>query len=197
MRNVWILFLFIFSLSYAENSAKSWLENKIKTSSGIQADFIQKTYQTDSKNPEIFSGTLIASKPFNIKVDYSKPFEQILFITKEKTVLYTPSENQAIVSKKDIDNFIEDLVSIFIQDKSLKTVFDILEDTQSKLTLKPKNNTQIKQIDIYIQNNTLRTVKAVDTENNRVEIEFKTFKFLTQKPKIELNLPSNAKIINY
>ncbi|MCX7760578.1 MAG: outer membrane lipoprotein carrier protein LolA [Hydrogenothermaceae bacterium] len=197
MKKIWFIFLFIFSLSYADQTAKDWLESKIKTSSGIQAKFIQKTYQSDSKLPEIFSGTLTASKPFNIRVDYSQPFQQILFTTQEKTILYTPSENQAIVSKKDIDNFMEDIVAIFLQTKPLKSVFDVVQDTESKLTLKPKNNPDIRLIDIYIQNNTIQSITAIDRDNNRVELEFKTFKFLTQKPQVELNIPPNTKIINY
>lgn len=186
----------LFSVSKGEDSLIRWLEGKISGSQGIEGEFIQKTFQGESKVPEVFNGSLVASKPFVAKVNYTKPFEQILYISKDKTVLYTPSDKQAIVSKKDVDLFIDDVIAIFLNNKPLKAVFDTKTEGD-KIVLKPKNTGEIKSIEIQVKNDTIQSISLSDSDNNRVEILFKNFRFLTKKENINFELPVGTKIINY
>lgn len=197
MRKLFLFVFLIFSFSWGQEDLSLWLEKQILSSSSVEAEFIQKTYQANSKNPEKFFGSFIASKPLVIKIDYEKPFEQTVFITTDKTVLYTPSEKQAIITKKDTDLFIEDLVAVFLNTKPLRTVFDVQSDGNSKITLKPKNNPDIKEIEFLIKNETIQFITAKDNEGNRFELEFKKFKFLSKKQSIYFELPKDTKVINY
>lgn len=197
MKRILLLFVLMFSISRGQEDLSIWLEKQIISNSSFEAEFIQKTYQAGSKTPEKFSGKLIASKPFTVKIDYDKPFEQTIFITKEKTILYTPSEKQAIITKKDTDLFIEDLVAVLLSTKPLKSVFDIQTDNKTNIILKPKNSSDIKQIEFKIKNETVQLITATDNEGNRFELEFKSFKFSPKKHNISFEVPKDAKVINY
>ncbi|MCX7738193.1 MAG: outer-membrane lipoprotein carrier protein LolA [Hydrogenothermaceae bacterium] len=191
-----ILLLFSFSYSYSQENLVQWLEGKISSSHGIEGEFTQKTFQGNSKTPEVYSGNLIAYKPFNSKINYTKPFEQTLYITKERVILYTPSEKQAIISKRDTEIFIEDVMAIFLNTKPIRAVFDIQVEG-SKLMLKPKSSSDMKNIEITVKNDTIQNITMIDIENNKVEIMFKTFRFLTKKENINFEIPTGTKIINY
>lgn len=196
MKAILITILLFFSFSYSQENLIQWLEGKIFSSHGIEGEFIQKTFQGNSKTPEVYSGNLIASKPFNSKINYTKPFEQILYVTKERVVLYTPSEKQAIISKRDTNIFIEDVMAIFLNTKPIRAVFDIQVEG-SRLILKPKSSSDIKNIEITVKNDTIQNITMSDMENNKVEILFKTFRFLTKKESVNFEIPAGTKIINY
>lgn len=197
MKRVLLIVFLIFSFSRGQEDLPSWLEKQIASSYSVEAEFVQKTYQAGSKNAEKFSGRFIASKPFVIRIDYDKPFEQTVFITKEKTVLYTPSEKQAVITKKDTDLFIEDLIAVFLNTKPLRSVFDIQTDGKTKVVLKPKSNPDIKEIEFTVKNESIQLITATDNEGNRFELEFKSFKFLPRKQTVNFELPKDTKIISY
>lgn len=197
MKKVFIFLILIFSLSRGQEDLPSWLEKQIASSHSVEAEFIQKTYQIGSKTAEKFSGRFLATKPFTIKVDYDKPFQQTIYITKEKTILYTPSEKQAVITKKDTDLFIEDLIAVFLNTKPLRAVFDIQTDGKNKIVLRPKSNPEIKEIEFTIKNETISQITATDNEGNRFELEFKYFKFLPKRQNIIFELPQDTKIVNY
>lgn len=197
MRKVLIFLTILFSFSKGQEDIATWLERQVSSAGSVEAEFIQKTYQVGSKTPEKFSGRFVASKPFVIKVEYDKPFEQTIFITKEKIVLYSPAEKQAVITKKDPNLFIEDLIAVFLNTKPLKSVFDVQTDGKGKVILKPKNNPDIREIEIFIKNETIQSTTATDNEGNKFELEFKSFKLLQKRQLITFEIPKDTKIINY
>lgn len=197
MKKLLYLILVLVFTSYGKENPIDWLQRKITSSNYVEAEFLQRTYDAKAKTYEKFSGKFIATKPFTIKINYEKPFEQIIFITKDKTILYTPSENQAFITKRDTDIFIEDLISLFLNTKPLKTMFDIQTDGNSKITLIPKNNRDIKEIELIVKNDTIQLITVKDNESNKFELEFKTFNFSAKKQSIDFELPKDVKLMSY
>lgn len=199
MRNIFLFFLFIFNISFADEILDRFQENLYKIQS-IEGTFVQKMYQSGFKNPEIFNGKIAGSKPFILKIEYFKPFKQIILVNKEKAILYTPDENQAIISKTDNNLIIAEIFEIILKNKPLSNSFNIStkkENKETSLILIPKNSNEISKIVLNIQNSDLviKKIKVIDKEDNILEIEFQDFKYYKIKLTIDFNLPKNVKII--
>ncbi len=199
MRKIFLFFLLIFNLSFADEIVDRFQEklNKIQS---IEGTFIQKVYQNGFKNPEIFNGKIVGSKPFILKIEYFKPFKQIILVNKGEAILYTPDDNQAIVSKIDNNLIIAEIFEMILKNKPLTNSFSISTKKQNKessLILIPKNNNEVSKIVLNIQNNDfiIKKIEVIDKEDNLLEIEFQNFTYYKNKLNIDLSLPKNVKII--
>ncbi|MDM7273059.1 LolA family protein [Sulfurihydrogenibium azorense] len=194
------LILILFNLSFGQDFLTEF-QKKLSEIKAFESEFTQKTYQAGFKNPDIFTGELKASKPLTIKLDYTKPYKQTIFMTKEKIILYNPQENQALITSPQNSLLITDVITIFVDNKPINKVFNIKSQQENKnyviLELIPKNGNDIKSLELTIEKNTLKLQKisAVDLDGNRIEVEFKNFKYYNTPLSLDFKLPKNVEII--
>ncbi len=199
MRKIFLILFLLFNISFAYEILDRFQKNLYKIQS-IKGSFVQKLYQSGFKNPEIFNGNIAGSKPFILKIEYFKPFRQVVLVNKEETILYTPDENQAIVSKTDNSLIIAEIFETILKNKPLANSFDIStkkDDEETSLILIPKNSNEISKVVLNIQNSDLviKKIKVIDREDNILEIEFKDFKYYKNNINIDFSLPKNVKIM--
>ncbi len=199
-----LVFIFLFSLyifsANASNALKEF-ENKYKECKSIEGSFIQKTYISGDNSPQIFKGKIIIVKPDKIKIEYTSPVSQIIYVEGEKSIIYSPEEKQAIVSKLDKSFLVGKIFKNLAENRDLSSVFKNIEekdaDNGKKIFLK-SNDKQVKYIYIFLdRNNNLSKIQIIDSSNNKVEIFFSKFSCLDKNLDIRLKLPKNVEIINY
>jgi outer membrane lipoprotein carrier protein len=195
------LILFIVNFSFAKDIVEE-LQKKFSEIKGFQADITQKTYQSGFSSPDIFYGKVLAVKPDKIKIEYIKPYKQIIYLNGTKVILYSVEENQAIITSTDNSVLITEVLEMIIKNKSIKSTFNVLEAKETndtyKISLTPKNNAEVKKLELTIDKSDLSLTKlsAQDTDNNIIEVEFEKFKYLSNPVNINFNLPKNVKILN-
>ncbi|WP_028949880.1 LolA family protein [Sulfurihydrogenibium subterraneum] len=194
------IILLLFNLSFGQDFLSEF-QKKLNEIKGFESEFTQKTYQAGFKNPDVFTGEVKASKPLTIKLDYTKPYKQIIFMTKEKIILYNLQENQAVITSPQNSLLITDVISIFVDNKPINKVFSVKSHQENKnsviLDLIPKNSNDVKSLELTIEKNTLKLQKisAIDSDGNKIELEFKYFKYLSTPITIDFKLPKNVEVI--
>jgi len=179
------------------------LDKIIKSNKAIQGEFIQKSYISGFNQPEIFKGEIYITKPDKIKIIYKEPLYQQIYIDSKKFIVYTPSEKQAVISKKNDDLIIVDIFEIMIGNKNLKDILnikkEISENNHYKIQTVPKNNKDIKLLTFIFskEDMKLKTVEALDNEDNKVVIEFSKFNYLNKDLNLKIDIPKDINIINY
>ncbi len=200
MRKVFLLFLLIFSFSFGEDILSS-LEKKFLTCESIKADFVQKTYVEGFDEPQIFEGKLFITKPNKIKIEYTEPIRQIIFVEGNKSIVYTPEENQAVESTFPEDFLIVKIFRDISQNKNISGIFSVesQEKTDDGYILKLKTeDKKIKEVAFYLdREKNINKIQIIDSENNKVIIKFKDFKCLKDRLDIKLNLPKDVEIFKY
>ena len=111
-----MLLQLLFSTAFAQNidTHLVQIEKKYKDVQGLRADFTQETSNAMLKKPMVQEGTLTVSRPGLLHWRIDKPMEQHYYADKEKITVWTPSQNQAIISSNqekstDISNLLTNL----------------------------------------------------------------------------------------
>ncbi|PMP63829.1 MAG: outer membrane lipoprotein carrier protein LolA [Sulfurihydrogenibium sp.] len=196
-----LLFLFIvFNFSFASDFLYNF-QKIVSNSKGFEARITQKTYQAGFKNPDVFVAEVKATKPLTVKIDYQKPYQQTIFMNKEKIVLYNKEENQAVITSPQNSLLITDVISIFVENKPIDRIFSVStlkeSDKYVVLDLKPKTQDDVKSIQITLEKVTYipKSITALDNDGNKIEITFENFKYYNTALNIDFKLPKNTEII--
>jgi len=195
------LFLFIFSNAYSGEIFDKF-NKKLALFNGIEASFLQEVHVKGMEDTQKFSGELFISKPDKVKVIYEEPIKQIVFIKKDKTIIYTPEEKQAVISKLSKDFIVVNIFKNLSSKSSLSDIFNVKEENEYKngffLVLEPVNNRSIKKIYLYLNKEmSINEIKIIDKDGNMAKILFKDFKYLKAPPEVELKLPEDVEIMRY
>jgi outer membrane lipoprotein carrier protein len=200
MKRYLFLTLLIFNLSFGQDFLSEF-QKVIFNSKGFETQITQKTYQSGFNNPDIFVGEIKASKPLIIKVDYTKPYQQTIFMNKDNIILYNKDQNQAIITSSQNNLLITDVISIFVDNKPIEKVFKVIQTKQSGkliiIDLKPKNYDDIKSLQLTVEKEryTPKSITAIDTDNNKIDLYFENFKYYDNTVNINFKLPKNVEII--
>lgn len=200
MRKYLILTLIFFNLSFGQDFLSEF-QKVISKSTGFEAELIQKTYQSGFNNPDTFIAEVKAIKPLTVKIDYKKPYQQTIFMNKEKIILYNKEQNQAIITSPQNSLLITDVISIFVDNTPINKVFKVIQTRESgkfiTIDLKPKNHDDIKSLQITVEKEKYipKTIVAVDTDNNKIELQLENFKYYNNLVNLEFKLPKNVEII--
>jgi outer membrane lipoprotein carrier protein len=202
MKNIPLLFLLFFYVSFGGEVFKS-LEKKLTSCNYIEAPFHQKTRieGLDEKENTGFTGKLYISKPDKIKIEYTEPLHQIIFVEGNKSIIYTPEENQAVISKLPEDFLVVKIFSDLSKNKGIGDTFFVKEEKKLSdgylLLLQPEDK-KIKKVLLTLdKNKNITKIKIIDTENNMVIIEFDYFKCLQEGGDLSFSLPKDVDIIEY
>lgn len=200
MKRFIVIFLILFDLSFGQDFFTEF-QKAVLNSNGFESQIIQKTYQAGFSNPDLFTGEVKASKPLTLKIEYKKPYQQIIFMNKEKVILYNKEQNQAVITSPKNSLLITDIISIFVDNKPIDKVFKVIQTKEINKTvildLKPKNYDDIKSLQLIVEQETFKPKKvvAVDTDENKIEIEFENFKYFKNMVNIDFKLPQNVEIV--
>lgn len=111
-----MLLQLLFSTAFAQDidTHLVQIEKKYKDVQGLRADFTQETSNAMLKKPMVQEGTLTVSRPGLLHWRIDKPMEQHYYADKDKITVWTPSQNQAIISSNqekstDISNLLTNL----------------------------------------------------------------------------------------
>ncbi len=202
MKNFLLFFLLFFYASSGGEVFKS-LEKKLTSCSYIEASFHQKTHieGLDEEENMSFTGKLYISKPDKIKIEYTEPLHQIIFVEGNKSTVYTPEENQAVISKLPEDFLVVKIFSDLSKNKGISDTFSVKEEKKLNngylLLLQPEDK-KIKKVLLTLdENKNITKIKIIDTENNIVIIKFDYFKCLKEGKELPFSLPKDVNIIEY
>ncbi len=200
MFRIFAFFLIVFSFSFGE--VLDDLQEKLKSVSSIQADFIQRTYIPDLEQPEEFKGKIFISKDQKIKMIYEKPIKQVYFLDKDQLTIYTPEDKQVIKSHLTDQFFLLRIFRAFMSEKGLKSLFNVEKEVSKgdfiDLILSVKGDSKIKKVEILLKKDlTVHQIVVWDKEENRMEISFYDFKYSKKPLKLYIKIPKDVEIIYY
>lgn len=117
--------LLSFNLAHADNLDQylGEIEKKYKDVTAIQANFKQETSNEFLPAPFVQEGQLSIQKPSNLHWEFQSPMEQHYYADAEKITVWTPSQNQALISSNQEQS--EQLTSILTDISRMKEKFNI------------------------------------------------------------------------
>ncbi len=99
------------------------IEEKYKGVKAIQAKFKQETSNEFLPAPFVQEGQLSIAKPSNLHWEFQSPMEQHYYADSEKITVWTPSQNQALISSNQEQS--EQMTSILTDLSGLKDKYNI------------------------------------------------------------------------
>lgn len=127
------------NLAHADNLDQhlAAIEMKYKDVVGIQANFKQETGNEFLPAPFVQEGKLSIEKPSNLHWEFNLPMEQHYYADVEKITVWTPSQNQALISSNQAQS--QQLTSLLTDLSGLKSKYKIAlvseEDSKVQLSL--------------------------------------------------------------
>ncbi len=200
LKKILILVLFTFAISFADTLEK--IESIIQNSKSIKAKFTQISKIEGFDEESKFEGLLYISKPDKVKIEYVFPEKNIIFVEKDKVIMYNPKDKQAAISKLSDQFIVVKIFNMIAKNQSLTQLFNVKEKKENKneliVYLLPKDNKQLKSLKIVFlkKNYKIKEIEIIDTENNKVLLIFKNFEYLDKKIPLELKLPKNVQIFS-
>lgn len=161
---------------------------KYKDVTGIQANFVQETSNAFLPKPVVQEGVVHISKPSMLHWEFKTPMEQHFYADSEKITIWSPAQNQVIISanqqSNDISAVLTDLPSL--QDKYLiQLVEDDTVPNMVQFSLSSKEEEALTQGDFSLwfakDTYTLSRV-VVKTDNALTTVKFAD---MTLNPKFE------------
>jgi chaperone LolA len=150
------------------------IESKYANVQGVQADFVQETTNVLLKQPYVQEGKVYISKPSLLHWEFQKPMEQHYYADTSKITIWTPSQNQAIISSNQERS--QGLTSILTNLSDLKNQYNIelLSEANDVVQLKLSSNEQEGSIQLWFSSKdyVLQQV-LVDTNNAQTKVMFK------------------------
>ncbi len=200
MKKILLSFLFSFSFSLAGEIFDAFYK-KLSTTEGIKGDFTQETYINGTSEKQTFKGILYAEKPDKIKIEYLTPIKQIVYVEKDKVIVYTPEENQAVISKLPEDFITVKIFKSLSSGKMLKEIFSSLKEQKNSngytIQLKPVDKS-ISDVSLNLKKDfKVNKINIIDKEGNRVIIIFDKFDYLSKPVEIGLKLPEGVEVLRY
>ncbi len=201
MKKLFILFfpIFFFQICFADSLSK--IEDILKKSKSIKAEFIQIS-EIEGFGESKYRGILFISKPDKVKINYTSPEENIIFVERNKVIIYNPKDKQAAISNLSDQFIVVKIFNLIAKNQNFTDVFKInkVEEKNNKIIvyLLPKENQQLKLLEITFskKNYKIKEIKIVDTENNKITLIFKNFEYLKENMPIDFNLPKDTEIFN-
>jgi outer membrane lipoprotein-sorting protein len=154
------------------------ISEKYKGVTGIEATFVQETSNPFLPKPVVQEGTVHISKPSLLHWEFQKPMEQHFYADAEKITIWSPAQNQVIISANqqndDISALLTDLPSLkekyFIQLVESEETAELIQ-----FTLQPKEVNELTQGDFSLwfdrKEYVLQRV-VVKTENALTTVKF-------------------------
>lgn len=166
------------------------ISSKYKGVTGIEASFVQETSNPFLPKPVVQEGFVHISKPSLLHWEFQKPMEQHFYADAEKITIWSPVQNQVIISSNqqndDISALLTDLPSL--KDKYVIQLVETEETPDMvQFSLQPKEENPLAQGDFSLwfdkTSYVLQRV-VVKTENALTTVKFAN---MSLNPKFEDN----------
>jgi outer membrane lipoprotein-sorting protein len=164
------------------------ISDKYKGVTGIRASFIQETSNPFLPKPVVQEGFVHISKPSLLHWEFQKPMEQHFYADAEKITIWSPVQNQVIISSNqqndDISALLTDLPSL-----QEKYVIQLVETEETpnlvQFSLQSKEENPLAQGDFSLwfdKTNYILQRVVVKTENALTTVKFAN---MSLNPKFE------------
>ncbi len=187
-----ILLLLLFSLfSFAQANINSIL----KQYRFSQIKFEQETYFKDLNEKQKFKGSIYIQKS-TLKLEYIQPYKQIIFVKNKKVYIYSPQENQLVITNQNRDFAILNVLRILSGEDKIDKFFRIKLLDKDIYLLVPKKKSSIKQIKLFTNGNKITKIEVQDKDGNILIVKLN--KQILNKPlKLDLKIPNNVDVLDY
>jgi outer membrane lipoprotein carrier protein len=184
MKKLYLVILFIFSISLSFANPSDDLVAKIKNIRSMTADFSQKLIDGQSNNTINSKGKMSLKKPQFFKWVTTSPNNQQIISNGHKLWIYDGDLEQLIVKK--VSNNIAQFPYLILLSKNTNNInklFDVKERDSNRYILKPKDDQMINNIIIrFNKNNELKSLEISTSLN-----QFTKFEFTNVKTNVKLN----------
>lgn len=180
----------VMSIGFANplNEHLDKISDKYKGVTGIEASFIQETSNPFLPKPVVQEGLVHISKPSLLHWEFQKPMEQHFYADAEKITIWSPVQNQVIISSNqqndDISALLTDLPSL-----QEKYVIQLVETDETpdlvQFSLQPKEENPLAQGDFSLwfdKTSYILQRVVVKTENALTTVKFAN---MSLNPKFE------------
>ncbi len=198
MKRLFLGILFIFNLSFGGTLEE--IEKVIHSSKSIKGEFTQISKIEGFDEESKFKGKLYISKPDKVKIEYTFPEKNIIFVEDDKVIIYNPKDKQAAVSNLSDQFIVVKIFNIIAKNENFEKLFDVKEKKKNKkgiiVLLVPKENKDLKSVKIVFSNNgyKIKEIEIIDKENNKIDLVFKSFEYLKKHIPIEFKLPEDVQL---
>jgi outer membrane lipoprotein carrier protein len=201
LKKIFYIFLFtIFVLKISFADVLKDIENIIHKSKSVKGEFIQISKIKDFDEKNEFKGILLISKPDKVKIKYTYPEENIIYVEKNKVIMYNLKDNQAVISNLSNQFIAVKIFNMIAKNQSFTELFNVNKKEENKkeivIHLSPKKNEQIKTLKIIFSKKDykIKKIEIVDIESNEIIIIFNKFKYLNKSLPLNFNLPSDTQV---
>jgi outer membrane lipoprotein carrier protein len=185
----------------------SRMESFYSKAEDLSADFRQTTHLEGFGKRES-TGTLYLKKPGMARWDYRTPVKQQIYATEEKTILYDPAQNQAIVQKTAAHPDAQPALGLLSRVEEWREQFDIRllpegSKTPGKVLLEllPRSGRQIEKIEAEADPKTGAISRLVlfQEGGSRVAFDFEKVSINQglKKSFFNFTIPRNAEVLEY
>lgn len=163
------------NLAHADNLDQhlAAIEAKYKDVVAIQANFKQETGNEFLPQPFVQEGQLSIEKPSNLHWEFNVPMEQHYYADAEKITVWTPSQNQALISSNQEQS--QQLTSFLIDLSGLKSKYkiELVSEENSKIQFSLQSEKMEGKIQLWFsQTEYVLQEVLIETSNATTKLVF-------------------------
>jgi outer membrane lipoprotein-sorting protein len=168
-----VIYCFLTAFSFA-NEVDTYIDNievKYRDVQSLSATFTQETSNVMLKSPYLQKGTFALSRPHFLHWEVTSPLEQHYYADKDKITVWTPSQNQAIISSNQETS--HDVSTLLTNLNELKTKYNIelLDNENEQIHLKLSSEKLDGDIELWFtQKDYLLNQVLVQTSNAKTKV---------------------------
>jgi outer membrane lipoprotein-sorting protein len=168
-----VIYCFLTAFSFADevDTYINSIEVKYRDVQSLSATFTQETSNVMLQTPYLQQGTFALSKPHFLHWEVTSPLEQHYYADKDKITVWTPSQNQAIISSNQETS--HDVSSLLTNLNELKTRYNIvlLDKENDQIHLKLSSDKLDGEIELWFtQKDYVLNQVMVNTSNAKTKV---------------------------
>ena len=168
-----MIYCFLTAFSFADevDTYINSIEVKYRDVQSLSATFTQETSNVMLQTPYLQQGTFALSKPHFLHWEVTSPLEQHYYADKDKITVWTPSQNQAIISSNQETS--HDVSSLLTNLNELKTRYNIvlLDKENDQIHLKLSSDKLDGEIELWFtQKDYVLNQVMVNTSNAKTKV---------------------------
>jgi len=182
-----VIFILLTTFSFADdiNGYIDNIEAKYTDVSSLSATFTQETSNVMLSTPFVQEGRLSIARPHYLHWKIATPMEQHFYADKEKITVWTPSQNQAIISSNQEQSHDVSALLTNLNDLKKRYKIELIDTENGQFHLKLSSEKMDGEIQLWFTENDyiLRQVQ-VSTKNSNTKV---TLKDVILNPKLNTN----------
>lgn len=195
IKTFFIMFFFVTNVVGAELDDVFVKFDKIKT---IRAEFVQET-TIKNFGTDTYSGVVLLKSKDKVLWDYTRPYPQHYFFTKEMMEYYDSSTEQLIRQKVSQSGSNNIIFQILMDLKEAQNAFNFIKNGEKVYKLIPKTEIGLNFILLTLSDSYISIIESEDKNGNKTVIQMKNVEINTPIDDAEFKkeIPLKTEIFNY